>query len=993
MNSNFYEEAIILVRSLLFLSLVCFSVVPTVIQSQVFPVKNYDASKGLMSNNVSDLYQDAKGYLWMVTPEGISKFNGTEFVNFPFSEESRGEYITSIVESKKYPGRIYLATLGDGILKFERNIYSKVFSDPKVDGNSIECLINYDDSTFLFTNGKGIFLFNETTAKRLIDKKDISKLLIDKSGNLWMANDISLFVKLKNKNEIKELDLHGARISNDNSITELSTGELTYATQQKNILFFKNFKLSKTLEFPHVVTFINENNEKQIWIGTTDGLYKAPVDVKTLKNIPKFNLENEIQGVTFSDALIDKENNNWISTYGQGILKYENTHIFSFKFEGMVGLVSVDEKNNYWIPTRNGIWVIRQNEKEKWEKKFYDKKLITKKDDIFSLQITSDDHLWVKLVHDEARQFKVVYKDDFPQTILFEKDFPGANKTVRMSTQTLCIKDLMYYTTKEGGLEIVDIKNNPLIIKTFSETEIAPLVHARIAFIDREGFLWVCGIGNGILKLKKNNIGYAIEKKYRSLPFLDYDGLRAIAQTDDGKMWFGSRYNGLYCLDNDKFIRYTVKDGLLSNQITSLSVDDKKRIWVGTISGTCYIDYEDSLTFGINKDITQFPVFSCGTDQNNLFWAGTNFGISFLDRSTENRTLPESGLYFNSFLVNGEEKPISDGIELNYSERNCMFDFEAVTFNSKSDNLYQYFLQGFEKGWQKPVTNHAVTYADLSPGTYTFYVRMLNENKKPCSTVLHLTFTIIKPVWLRWWFITSALLLIFLTVAFFEKLRVSHLLKIEKIRSRIASDLHDDIGSGLTRIAMMSEMVNHLVKNKNDQIKTEGEKESSNNITLVGTTEKIGTTARELIESMSDVVWAVDPRNDSFDKLISRIKTYANEICDAQNISLHFEVLGNDSSVNPGSDILRCLLLVSKESLTNIIKHAACKKISVTFKLKKNEITFSIADNGKGFDPKELSRINGLNNMRARVLKAGGIFDIISVKEEGTKIIATVPLL
>ena len=157
-------------------------------------------------------------------------------------------------------------------------------------------------------------------------------------------------------------------------------------------------------------------------------------------------------------------------------------------------------------------------------------------------------------------------------------------------------------------------------------------------------------------------------------------------------------------------------------------------------------------------------------------------------------------------------------------------------------------------------------------------------------------------------------------------------------------------------------------------------------------TEKVGTISRELVDAMSDVVWSIDPTNSSMERLLHRVQTFAVEICEAKEIELTFSIQPELEKLKVGSDSIRALLLVAKEALTNVARHSNARHVAISISSVKQELVIQINDDGKGFEMEELSRMNGLTNMRVRIEKNGGVFTLNSSKGRGTTVLSTIPL-
>jgi len=221
-----------------------------------------------------------------------------------------------------------------------------------------------------------------------------------------------------------------------------------------------------------------------------------------------------------------------------------------------------------------------------------------------------------------------------------------------------------------------------------------------------------------------------------------------------------------------------------------------------------------------------------------------------------------------------------------------------------------------------------------------------------------------------------------------HRVRLRRALEIERIRSRIATDLHDDIGAGLTHIGLLSEVT----------LRKSGVLEevhpSDNNGTvreLANSMERVGSIARELSTAMSDVVWSINPKHDSVEALQHRLSAFAHEVCRAKNIELKIDVEPETGKMPLNPEVRRNLLLIAKEAIHNVAKYSESPSVTVAIHTDGIDLRLVVEDRGKGFDPEQPQTGNGLSNMRNRAEKIGGTFRIVTGSGRGTKVIATVP--
>jgi signal transduction histidine kinase len=246
------------------------------------------------------------------------------------------------------------------------------------------------------------------------------------------------------------------------------------------------------------------------------------------------------------------------------------------------------------------------------------------------------------------------------------------------------------------------------------------------------------------------------------------------------------------------------------------------------------------------------------------------------------------------------------------------------------------------------------------------------------------SFTITPALWREWWFITLCVLLVIAVFLFLVRSRVERLLEIERIKSRIAADLHDEIGAGLTRIAILSSVIERDLPHKESLGPTRSQTGES--------VKKIGDTARDLVESMSDVVWSLELSNEPLERLVQRLRSFALEACEAKNIVLKFSVDDKIFALPFVPESARNILLCAKEAITNVVRHSGCSEADIEFTLDRNGVTLKVSDNGKGFQTPEAHTGHGLTNMKKRAEQSGGSFVMVSIKGEGTRVHATFPV-
>ncbi|MCF6271306.1 MAG: histidine kinase [Melioribacteraceae bacterium] len=359
-------------------------------------------------------------------------------------------------------------------------------------------------------------------------------------------------------------------------------------------------------------------------------------------------------------------------------------------------------------------------------------------------------------------------------------------------------------------------------------------------------------------------------------------------------------------------------------------------------------------------------------DSKGNIWVGTIKGAIKYSPINDKKSLNPPMLNISSVKLFNEKIDFFNKIKLNYNQNYLSFEFTGIDFSAPHKVKYAYKMQGVDDDWIVTKRNF-VQYTNLNNGQYLLQVKAANEWgiwSEPKS----LQFTILPAFWETWWFITLIILTVTGSIVWIVTNKVKHLIAIERLRSNISADLHDDIGSGLSEVSLLSEIINYkLSKNEVKKISSE--------------LNKIGNISREIIESMSDIVWFVNPKNDSLFDLISRLGDAYHVTLSSKNILLDLQNIDLLQKINLSMEYRQNLYLLIKEGINNSLKYSKCSKITLNTNVKGKTLTCNLTDNGIGFDSEKILKGNGLKNMKIRSKKLGGKIEIISKIGNGTQII------
>jgi signal transduction histidine kinase len=419
--------------------------------------------------------------------------------------------------------------------------------------------------------------------------------------------------------------------------------------------------------------------------------------------------------------------------------------------------------------------------------------------------------------------------------------------------------------------------------------------------------------------------------------------------------------------------------------VRCLVEDANGRLYFGTTSGVIEFNPTngDTWHYTTAEGLAQNEVWSALASRQGDVWFGTIAGVSRLDATRVRPRHQAPRALIRTVYVNADARLVSEfgddkvsALTLSPTERRVAFDFFALAFASGERLRYQYRLQGAEEDWSPPIAIRSVNYAHLSPGVYRFQVRAMTlsgATSAPASA----SFRILPPVWRRWWFVVATAALVVGLVALLYRYRVAQLVAIERVRTRIATDLHDDIGASLSQIAILSELAR-------------GEGNSGlETASLLG---RIATTSRELVESMGDIVWAINPNRDRVGDLLQRMRRFASDTFTGKNIDFTFRAPEAGRDLPLAADVRREVLLIFKEAVNNIARHARCRHAEVEIRIQRDGLVLEVADDGQGLSPSgDREAGHGLPSMQQRAARLNGGLDIYTAPGRGTRLVLRVP--
>lgn len=711
---------------------------------------NYTVEDGIAVGGIKTLLLDHDGYIWMGHKTGaVSFYNGKEFKIHPISQQIDVEVTSFLMDPNN---TLWISTLGDGLLKLEnpyetnpKKLKFEQFKGKQLGDRVFSGTIAKGDSLFFITDA-GIKKYNKQknsfeifAPKGLSRYFQITAMHEDKKGDIWYGTfHGGLFRYINEKNEFKIYDAKRDGIA-DNWIST-----------------------------------ITEDSKGNIWVGTWGGGVSKFSD----SGLKTFNTLNGLSDLKIWNITEDLEGNILIATNEHGLAIFKGERFISFdKTDGLldqnVWAITQDKGGKYWFGTNKGISVFNpQAGINGIQFAYYNEKSNAIGNQIRFLKLDNNDNIWIGTNDNGVNMYNY--------------------KSGRFETAPAITRYMSSNTTSITALEIDN--QNQLWIGTFSGIIYYEIDNQKSSFLsqinglngsdissiyaDSKDQIWV-GINNGKgLNLIKGD-------KISKVNIKESITVKCMIEDMKGNIWIGTQTKGVIVYNGKEIIkRFTQNDGLLSNLINQLNVDDNNNIYIGTSRGLNKIDtngniitYTEKSGFtGIEaKDNASFK------DKNGDLWFGTVKGVTKYSPSIDLVKTSEPLTHISRIMVNYKERELESGLKLKYTENAILFNYNSISFENPDIIRYKIKLDPVEKDWRPITEQTSAIYSSLAPNKYTFKVIAKNSagiwNTEPTT----FSFTIRPPFYKTWWFILSVIVLVVIAIMSYIKVREKNLIKEKKI--------------------------------------------------------------------------------------------------------------------------------------------------------------------------------------------------------------------
>lgn len=957
-----------------------------------YRVDTWKTEQGLPQNSVKEILQTRDGYLWMGTQFGMVRFDGVSFRIFdrPSTPGMAADNCMGMVEA--VDGSLWVASDKHLLHYKDRRWVSIPLGEHRPVGRRWGLSRSRDGGVWLATD-HGLFRFHEDKVARYTVADGLESNIVygvcedEKSGAVYVATPRMIQRRDPMTGQFRvyavvpeEFCLEGWQFYLDHA------GNL-WTTHMDGVRCWREgsppllFTVQDGLYTPILIS-ISEDRQGAVWLITLGG---------NLCSVTNGRLERRPDLVPEQDQALclyeDQEANLWIGTTYGGVRRLQRRHMSTFLSQD--GLLNDDvysicqsKDGSLWFGGGMGLTRLKEHRVQ-----IYPLPPEDPGNRVYSIFEDRSSQMWVGTRTRGLLRMVDGKLVPFPLMANFGMDQPNAFCEDRAGR-------LWIGTT--GGLYRMENGS----IKRFTTQDGLSYNNIRGVLEDRRGDLWLATYGGGINRLREGVFTAYTKKEGLS------DNVTWLLYEDaDGVLWIGTEH-GLNRFKDGRITPLTTECGLFDDVINGLLESDDGNFWIGCNRGIYRVSKRDlnqvadgaqtrvnCAVYGNsdgmdNSETNGETQPSACRAKDGLFWFPTVKGAVFFDpRHLRSNSLPPPVVIEEVLVDRKPVSPLSPSRLPPGRGKVVEFRYTGNSLVAPEKVLYRYRLEGYDNEWTDAGNRREAFYTNLRPGPYRFQVVACNNhgvwNQAGASVAL-----VFAPYFHQTWAFYVLCGLASVTTAFgLHRRRVRVLARIQRLeqqhaldleRSRIAQDMHDEMGSSLTRIRLLSELARRDLHEP-----------SAAEPHLA----KIQHTSGELFRSMDEIVWTVNPRHDTLDSLVGYICRYSQNYLGLAGIRCRLDVPAAPLNQPLTSEQRHNLLLAVKEALHNAVRHAQAAEVWMRVAVTSSQLVIAIEDDGRGFNSSDAdANRNGLANMRRRLEELRGRMEIVSSPGHGTKILLYLPL-
>ncbi|MFT3911907.1 MAG: triple tyrosine motif-containing protein [Ferruginibacter sp.] len=968
-------------------------------EARQYAFTHYTVNNGLAAYNVSNITQDDQGFMWISTVNGLQRFDGTRFITFrhvPSDPNSIPDnFITQLVIDKQKNLWLLFGNGDIGIfdtrrftfkkavvkLKNDNNLKRMRHLDVDSDGNQILVftfaeVVTYNKQSNEFSSVYNTFnIPSNWRVTNIIDDGPSKKYLLCCDSGLVAYNKVTRTISYRNHNIDHEpliekfghlSSVLGYMIDSKKRFWFMNwppTGacRLYCFDMSNNTALLDQFALDVLVHQYNEPGIMKELKDGNIWICGLNVFAKYEEKEKTF--IPVKSDYSNGQGIYYESVNLfeDRDRNLWANTSNNGIYVFNPSkqlfnsigHINRIKnTRGEGGVMSFIQTNNSELLT--GCWgdgLYR-----------YDSNFRSIKLGIKGIEEVNGLTVWGMCHMNDTKTICMVGQ---PAFVLFYDQLTGdskkyepaifENRTIRKVVQDK-YGNLWFGSHSHGIYKWDAAKAIQNYEDGFYKIDAIPNVKILSLVTDSRGFIWVGTEIYGVYKIDPVN-DKIVEHYFDKGPAgkrLSANGAAALLEYNDSIMIIGGGGLNILNTKRNNIVNISASDGLPSDMVVTLQKDRAGYLWIGMMTGLCRMNMDKkTFTFYDRNDGMANDLFDVGASYqlpNGKMLFGTSNDFVVFDPMDIKTTTQTPGVYITDFKILNNAVSVDslvklDRIELLANQNSISIGFSSLSYFSQNKVMYFYMMEGIDKEWKQANELNQAIYNYLPAGTYTFKVKTETADLVGSKKITELKIKVNPPFWKTWWFILLVILLFSFLLYWLDRLQMKKKEGLQKIRSEIADNLHNEVNMALNNINILSEMA---------RIKADSEPLKSKEYI-----EQIHSKSHNMIIAMDDMLWSLSPENDSMQKTVERMREYIDALRNRHGTNIEITVDKKVESLELDMKFRHEAFILFKETIKSLV-HAGTKNCFIQIGLGKSTLLFTMQFDNANCD------MQGLNNLLHR---------------------------
>jgi ligand-binding sensor domain-containing protein/signal transduction histidine kinase len=955
------------------------------VRAQEYLVQVWQTEQGLPQNTVNCVTRTRDGYCWVGTQHGLARFDGVRFLVFTSANTPafKSDRISALVQDSL--GDLWIGTEGGGVVRLSAGTFTNLSVVNGLSSDMVTCLAAGEKGEVWIGTVYGLNLWKDGRISTFGERDGLQGMgvvaLASSPGHgLWIGANVGVshwsegrFTRLEPRTQVAGL-------------ADAGDGKM-WVSGRTSGLFHGEPREPKTLK--HLVpkarvTTLTAVPDGNAWAAMEDGsLRRFRNGEESTVQIPQLR-----GGVRC--LYEDNEQNLWVGLNGSGLarLKEQTMRAFQLKDAAADNVVSVvqDAAGRIWAGGASGKLALFQNDG------FYPVdtgRNFAGNGAILTLCPARDGSLWIGkrgggLFH--WNQGNVTLPD------------AGGKSIAAVVTALFEDRDnkLWIGTEAEGILSLSDGRFERFTTKDGFSADQANCIAQQ-----PDGALWFGTAASGLNRMQEGKV----------TPFWKADGLagdsvHALLVDSGGLLWVGAG-TGLSLFRDGRFFSFTAKHGLMQEIVSQAAEDAEGFFWLGSNRGLQRVRREELLEVAAGKR-ERITVVTYGTvdgmpspecpggrqnavmqDSDGRLWFTTMLGLVRLERpqtglsppgpppiTIERVNLNDEPALPDALIFSGEPA-FPNGLSVPPGPSRLEFHFSAPSLRAPERLRFRYRLESMEDKWIYAGADRSAVYNQVPPGKYRFQVQACSDEGIWTPEGAALTVTVQPHYWQTVWFKAAMALLLALIAAGLLRLRNARRRELERVRLRIAGDLHDELGGNLSGIVLLSRRVGRQP--------ALGERERSE-------LDEVARIAAQTTQSVRDIVWFINPSCDTLEELILHMRETSAALLTGLEYEFHDPGAPTAFRGVLPQEFRRHVLLIFKEVLHNVVRHSGATRVEIDVKIEGQRFSVSVRDNGNGFDFSYCQHTGGLKNAQLRLQRLHGEIHIHSRPGEGAHIQFTAPV-